>query len=647
MKLLPLFLFFSLFSFSQEPSINNQKKDSITYYYKNAKDSLRINYLKKSLDLSKEIRNDSILRKVSIEYGLACYFKEDTLGLKEANKHLRFLYLKNKDSLSLAKVYHYKALIKKIQFQLDSSYKYYHESKNISILLKDSTEVGRRLLSMGLMQKNEKYLTGAESSLVECLQYLEPLNNYGFIGSTYNNLGLVLVELDRNDEARNYFRKSYENYAKSIDSITKKRGFLDYYNNMGFSLMKQELLNQAIPYLKKGLQFERVKEDFRIRYESLFGNLADCYYELGKKELAWKMTFQLKAFREKFNNIYGLSLSHNGIAYYYSLEGEKNKALFHSKKSYDFAKKSKNNSTKLSVLLKLANLTSGEQSKKYFKEYVALRDMLYEREANLKNQFALIRYETEKKEKENVGLKLKDSQSQAMIESERLQKIIFALIGVLALVISIAYYRNRRKKMMYETQLQKATVREEERQQIAKSLHDEVAGDLRMLHQKLANTDLEKEAKSVEIIKENVRNLSHQLSSVSFDEVSFKDQMVNLIADYFTPSFRISVKGIDTVPWEEINSTIKRTFYLCVRESLQNTLKYAEATKFFISFSVEKKEILLHLEDDGKGFEASNPKKGIGLKNLKERVEEIHGVFQIESTEEGTKTKISIPANGK
>ena len=61
----------------------------------------------------------------------------------------------------------------------------------------------------------------------------------------------------------------------------------------------------------------------------------------------------------------------------------------------------------------------------------------------------------------------------------------------------------------------------------------------------------------------------------------------------------------------------------------------------------EKKEILLLLEDNGKGFEEGKGKKGIGLKNLKERVEEIHGSFHIESTEQGTKTTISIPINGR
>ena len=75
-------------------------------------------------------------------------------------------------------------------------------------------------------------------------------------------------------------------------------------------------------------------------------------------------------------------------------------------------------------------------------------------------------------------------------------------------------------------------------------------------------------------------------------------------------------------------------------------MKYAEASKFSIVFSQEKKEVQISLKDNGKGFDEGKLSKGIGLKNLKERVEEIRGFFDIESSKEGTKTKISIPIHG-
>ena len=104
---------------------------------------------------------------------------------------------------------------------------------------------------------------------------------------------------------------------------------------------------------------------------------------------------------------------------------------------------------------------------------------------------------------------------------------------------------------------------------------------------------------------------------------------------------------MDLILWKDVNETIKRTLYLGIRESLQNTLKYANANQFFIEFSRDKKEIVLHLKDNGEGFDILKGKKGIGLKNLKERIEEIQGSFQIESSKEGTQTTLKIPMNGK
>ncbi|MEQ6124417.1 ATP-binding protein [Pseudotenacibaculum sp. MALMAid0570] len=500
------------------------------------------------------------------------------------------------------------------------------------------------------MQNDEKDYVGAQSTIIEALRYLEPLDEIINTGDCYNVLGNALANIGEYEEARNNYVKSRIIFSKSLDTIFKTGWELYLINNIGYTYLLDKSYKKAKKYFEEGLKHKNIENDYPNHYQVLLGNYSDCIYELGQPEQTFKNYKEILKLRELSNNLYGQSLSHNGIAYYYEREGEKGKALYHAKKGYYIAKKVNNNYTLLSALTKLANLTSGEESKRYFNEYVSLSDSLNNRERYLKNQFAKVRYETEKKDKENEQLKIEKEEEAKEAQRQRQQKIIgwlVSLVAILGLGFSATYFRARRKKLMYEAQLQKASVREEERQQIAKSLHDEVAGDLRMLHQKLSKTDLDIEAKSIEKIKENVRNLSHQLSSVSFEEVSFKDQIINLVSDAFSPNFRVSVEGIDDVLWKEINSQIKRTLYLCIRESLQNTLKYANATKFFISFSLEKKEILVHLKDNGKGFELGKKKKGIGLKNLKERVEEIQGSFHIESSDQGTKTTVSIPINGR
>lgn len=650
MKLLPIFLLASIICFGQDKNYSDQKRDSIVYYLESSNDSLKLLYLKRAVLLSEEIRNDSLLTTSSIKYAESSFFRRDSLETLKSLKNLWELFAKKKDSLALAKFYHIRAMLYKRKIKLDSAFYYYQQSKNISLLKKDSIQVGRRLLSMGLMQVKESDLLGAETSLIEALKYLEPLKENRYTGNTYNNLGLVLIELKRYEEARVYFEKSKNLHESNKNQTSREKGFLDYFNNTGFSYVREGKFSEAIPYLEEGLRSFDVEQNYTNWHQALLGNLADCLYQLDRKKEAWSKYLRLLEIRKEKGNLYGQSLSHNGLAELYMIENKRVKALFHANEGYKFAKHVNNNATTLSALLKLGELTSGNKSKEYYQKYVQLGNRLNNRERYLKDQFARVRYETEKTEKENITLKIDNDRQAAAVEKAEQQRIIGWLVAIalfLTLGLSVTFYKNRRKKLLYESQLEKANAREQERQQIAKSLHDEVAGDLRMLHQKLAGSNQQEEANGLEKIKENVRNLSHQLSSVSFEEVSFKDQMINLATDYFSKDFKVFVKGLDLEGWEEVNETIKRTLYLSVRESLQNALRYAEASRFDILFSLHKKEVLVSAKDNGKGFKTTKEPKGIGLKNIEERVQELQGSLAIESSNEGTEIQIRIPRNGK
>ena len=87
----------------------------------------------------------------------------------------------------------------------------------------------------------------------------------------------------------------------------------------------------------------------------------------------------------------------------------------------------------LEALQNLSDLTGDKQSKLYLNEYIILSDSLFQNERRLKNQFAKIRYETDKKEKENVILKTENQQKQAEILYHKQQKTI----GWLAAAIGI------------------------------------------------------------------------------------------------------------------------------------------------------------------------------------------------------------------
>jgi signal transduction histidine kinase len=587
-----------------------------------------------------------LIKKELIESGRQAYFDKNFSSLKEITMQIDSLYKETKDSILLAKYFHFKALQSKLTYTNDSAFYYYHLSKDISKRIHDSLAVGRRLLSLAILQREAKDYRGSEISLIEALQYLEPIQPSIYLERVYTNLGLISEELDQKDDAIQYYTKTL-----NINKTTKdKRSYTFTNNNLGLLYQKRNDHKKAITYFEKGLLQDSLQEKFPIQYALLLENLAASNFLLGKKENVLRQYNKVLSIREREKDFTELSTTHINLADYYKNLNQTNEALFHANEALKYAKQTQNNKRWLESLIKLSGLTTGDKSKQYLEEYITLNDSLFQNERRLKNQFAKIRYETDKKEKENVVLKTENQQKQAEILYHKQQKTIgwlAAAVGLLLFGFSVMFYFQRRRKLLYQAQLQQIQVREHERKQIAKSLHDEVAGDLRLLHHKLEKSNLLEEAQKLDAVKENVRNLSHQLSSVSFNKVSFKNQIINLVSDYFEPDFKIKVNGLQNYNWTKVDNSIKRLLYLSARESIQNCKKHAKASKVIINFSVHKKYVHLGIIDDGIGFDTKISKKGIGLQNLQERVEELNGTLTINSeVGKGTQTDIQIPLNG-
>ncbi|WP_442264898.1 tetratricopeptide repeat protein [Tenacibaculum sp. ZS6-P6] len=603
-----------------------------------------------SQNTNRKIVNQDSLKKSIINEGRFSYYNKDISGVINSYKLINNLYEKTNDSLLLAKFFQYKAMRYELEYINDSTYYYYNQSKNVSKYLKDSIEVGRRLLSIANLQREARDYLGSEITSVEALQYLEPLNSYKYIVNIYNNLGLVSLELGQEKKAVEYYSKALDvNSLISSNKRRKDRSYLHILNNLGLLYQETKAHKKATKYFEKGLSFDSIKEKFPAHYSLLLENLTYSQSELGKNKFTLEKYLEVLKIKVIEKNLHGVSTTHLNLAEYYKDIKNYSKAKFHAKEGLKFATQTHNNERWLEALKTLSELSTGDESKKYLEEYITLNDSLFNEERKLKNQFAKIRYETDKKEKENTFLKAENEQRIIEVEKQRQQKIIGWLVATLSILIlasSVSFFSFRRKKLLFQAQLQKIEAREKERRQIAKSLHDEVAGDLRLLHLKLAQTSLLAEAEKLELVKDNVRNLSHQLSSVSFEKVNFTDQIINLISDYFAPNFIIRAHNLKKINWEEIDNSIKRVLYLSIRESIQNCEKYAQASRMDISFKVHKKSVFLAIQDNGIGFDTTTSKKGIGLQNMQERVEELQGKLTISSeVHKGTSIEIQVPLN--
>lgn len=590
-----------------------------------------------------------IFKKELIENGRQAYFNKKLPLLKKITLQVDSLYKKTNDSILLSKYFHFKALQNKLTYTNDSAFYYYHLSKDISKRLHDSLAVGRRLLSLSILQKEANDFLGGEISLIEALKYLEPIEPSIYLERVYNNLGIIAEELGQKNNAIEYYNKTLQ-----INNITKDlRSYLFTNNNLGLLYQRRQDHNKAIVFFNNGLHIKGLNKKFPKIYALLLENLAASNFLLGKKENVLQQYQEVLSIRKKHKENRELPTTHINISNYYKDLNQTQEALFHSKEALKYAKLTHNNKKWLESLINLSYLTNGKKSKQYLLEYISLNDSLFQNERQLKNQFAKIRYETDKKEKENTILK------EEVVQQKQQKTIgwLLAIISLLGLGIGSLFFVLRRKQLLYQTQLQKTKAKYLERDRIAQELHDGVLSKLfgtrlglGFLNLKGDPDELHKHQyllNELQQVEKEIRNVSHKLSYKINESDNFKLVLIDLLEEKSNiGNFEYRLDIANTIIWTDVDEKIKHNIYRILQEVFQNCIKHSKATCVQLHVHKENTDLLIIVKDNGIGFDSTKENNGIGLKNIHSRTEKLKGTIEtISKLGEGTSIKISIPIN--
>ncbi|MFO7447792.1 MAG: histidine kinase [Ignavibacteriaceae bacterium] len=198
---------------------------------------------------------------------------------------------------------------------------------------------------------------------------------------------------------------------------------------------------------------------------------------------------------------------------------------------------------------------------------------------------------------------------------------------------------------------------EEERQRIARELHDSIGQNLLFLKLKMQNMqNLNSNGNSdeykaltelFETTIKDLKNVIYDLKPKILEEMGLAPALLYL-CDRISNESKIEGK-VDVTGFEKRISLKKEVaLFRVAQEALNNIIKYSEAKNFNIQLVRTPDKVRVIISDDGIGFEPDNYKSpengGYGLLNMRERVSNLNGVFKIDSSKNnGTVIITEIP----
>ena len=210
------------------------------------------------------------------------------------------------------------------------------------------------------------------------------------------------------------------------------------------------------------------------------------------------------------------------------------------------------------------------------------------------------------------------------------------------------------------------SVREEERKNIARDLHDETSQLLASLsahleaaigtlpHNVIKAEAMLRDAQGLSItVIDQLQKLIYEIRPLLLDDLGLVSAISWLIDNSFKTS-EVKVKFKTTGRKRRLSRQIETTIFRVIQAAISNIIRHAHAKNANISIHFQKRIIQVQVIDDGKGFNVSktmmsskDEPRGFGLLGMRERVELINGSFNIQShpTVDGTHINIEIPLN--
>jgi len=201
----------------------------------------------------------------------------------------------------------------------------------------------------------------------------------------------------------------------------------------------------------------------------------------------------------------------------------------------------------------------------------------------------------------------------------------------------------------------------EERARIARDMHDTIAQNLYFLGLKLdlcrrllgkdpgrVEGELEAMQETLRQSLEEVRRAIFALRPIDLERLGFQQALERLAEEFEEQSgvrAHLSLRGEDGL---KLPPTLEGVLFRVAQEALSNVGKHSRAAEVQIELELSPEEVSLSIRDDGRGFSPREQNPGMGIKNMRERVEGAGGRLHLRSEPgRGTEVRAVLPLKGR
>lgn len=499
-------------------------------------------------------------------------------------------------------------------------------------------------IAYGLIDQNEN----AVNAYLNGLEYAEKQNDIQTRFLFLKNLGWLYLGLEQYEKAEKHFLEGLNESLKIKDEFDK----MSFHHAIGLNYSRWGKYNKAIKHNKIVLKYLHDTGNKLFEFDVL-NSLGVIYLKM--KQLPISLNYFEKAYKLalEINNKTAIQISNTnlGILFLDLKDYAKAEKIF-----IEMAKDTLNEDLfKQKEFRDLYNNLSAvyegkkkyKMAFKYHKQFKAISDSIMIEARDSKVNEIATKYQTEKKEAENLQLKTDKAEQQLILEKERNQKWLFGsglAASVFILVIGGYFYQKNKKQKDVIVGLQK-------------ELHHRIKNNLAIINTFI---DVAKEEFSDIAFNNKLSELQNRIASINevhqqlYKNTDITSLSVKKYVQKLTDNIQQSFANDNIAVTQNINDSLKlnaeQSFAvgLIINEFLTNSFKYAfdgNGGIILIEMKEDHQNLFLSLSDNGKGLPKDfdiQQAETFGIRVMKLLAQQLKGSFNLE-TKNGVTLNIHFP----